>query len=131
MSFAGNNKVYNGTMLLENNRQNKAIQYCTHKQRYATDHAISNLAYLSKEHVIWLIFGWHKKNKKPIKELQTLQRCHTHVQEYSKQNRHGDVTQNGSYHYRYPDHQEDEDVSNTLFPAKEHHTSVVCTSRRK
>jgi len=37
MSFAGNNKVYNGTMLLENNRQNKAIQYCTHKQRYATD----------------------------------------------------------------------------------------------
>jgi len=72
----------------------------THTNRYPTDPAISNLAYLSKEHVIWLIFGRHKKNEKPIKELQSLQRCDTHVQEYSKQNRHGDVTQKWSKHYR-------------------------------
>jgi hypothetical protein len=95
MSIAGNIKVYNGTMLLTNNKQNKAIQSCAHKNG-PLDRAISNSAYLSKEHVIWLIFDRHKYNKKAINELQSLQRSHTHVQEYSKQNRHGDVTQNRS-----------------------------------
>jgi hypothetical protein len=62
------------------------VQNCSSYDSY-----ISNSAYLSKKHVIRLIFHRHKYNEKAIKELQPLQRCHTHIQEYSKENRHGNV----------------------------------------
>jgi hypothetical protein len=67
-------------------------------------------------------FDRHKYNKKTIEELQSLERCHTHIQEYSKQNRHGDMTQHWSENYRQPNHQEDQDVSDTLFPAAQYYT---------
>jgi hypothetical protein len=79
--------------------------------------AISISAYLSKEHVVWLVFDRHKYNEKAIKELQPFERCHTHIQEYSKENRHGDMAQHWSQHYRQPYHQEDQDVRDTLLPA--------------
>lgn len=77
-------------------------------------------AYLSQEGVVWLVLVGHEHDEDSVKELNTLESSNTHVQEDTKEYRHGDLTKDWCHDYRQTNHYENDDMTQTILPENTH-----------
>lgn len=65
-----------------------------------------------------LVLGWHEKQLYSVKELQPIERCNPHVQEYSKEHRHGNQDEHWGHENGESNKEEDRDMGDSLFTEK-------------